>query len=165
MSLYRSLAEFDDTGWRWPHFSPEELNCKCGTYCRGAYFHDPAFLDALELMRLQIGPLQITSAHRCPRHNRAVGGVPNSQHTIAIAADIALAGHGRRDLAYAAMAGGFKGLGYGKTFLHVDLGPRRAWTYPGAYRLWVAALGFDPLSKGPKKSPARRRTPVRDTEI
>lgn len=36
-------------------------------------------------------PIYVNSGYRCPRHNAAVGGVPNSQHMRGEAADIRLA--------------------------------------------------------------------------
>jgi zinc D-Ala-D-Ala carboxypeptidase len=99
-------------------------------------------------MRAIAGPLKINSAHRCRGHNAAVGGARASMHMRAIAADIALEGHDRKGLEAAARRAGFRGLGYGRTFLHVDLGVRRAWTYPGAMPAWVRALGYNPLTGG-----------------
>jgi zinc D-Ala-D-Ala carboxypeptidase len=144
--LHANIAKFNCEEWRWPHFSARELACKCNRHCDGEYFHDPAFLDALEAMRAIVGPLKINSGHRCAGHNRAVGGARSSMHMRAIAADISLAGHSRKDMALAALKAGFRGIGYARTFLHVDLGARRAWTYPGAMPAWVRALGYNPVT-------------------
>ncbi|MEN9856166.1 MAG: hypothetical protein RLZZ157_1292 [Pseudomonadota bacterium] len=144
--LYATTAHIDAKDWHWPHFSPRELACKCKRHCRGEYYHDPKFLDALERLRAEIGPIVINSAHRCKRHNAAVGGVRNSMHTRSIAADISLTGHDRKALAKAAVKAGFRGLGYGRTFLHVDLGPRRSWTYLGALPAWIRAFGYNPIT-------------------
>ena len=98
--FHASWAEVDVAGWRWPHFSPQELACKCGRHCRGEYFHDEDFLDNLEALRAEVmQPLQITSARRCKAHNRAVGGASRSQHLLRIAVDISLVGHIRTVLA------------------------------------------------------------------
>lgn len=145
MALFSSPPPAGQLGWRWPHFTAAELSCPCRTSCQGEYFHDPRFLDALESMRQEFGPVTIRSGHRCRAHNRAVGGVANSYHTKAIAADLAVTSKTRARLLQAAVNAGFTGLGYGRSFLHVDLGPPRAWTYPGALSLWVKALGFDPM--------------------
>ena len=125
-------------GWRWPHFRPEELACKCRARgCRGEYWHDPAFLDALEALRTKVRrPLRINSGHRCGVRNILVRGAPKSRHRR-IAADIALRGLDRHALLKAAQACGFTGIGRGRTFLHLD---RRiipaSWTYPGAEASW-----------------------------
>ncbi|MEM7662039.1 MAG: D-Ala-D-Ala carboxypeptidase family metallohydrolase [Pseudomonadota bacterium] len=124
--------------WRWPHFSVQELGCRCGgRFCGGAYWHDEAFLDALEIMRTDVGaPLVITSGHRCPQWNAAVGGAPRSRHKT-IAVDIRLAGHNRHELKAAAEHAAFSGFGLARTFLHLD---RRAlpaiWFYKGSEALW-----------------------------
>lgn len=145
MALVRKVSTFDSSDWRWPHFSAVELSCKCHKHCAGEYYHDPAFLDALEALRAIVGPLKINSARRCIGHNRAVGGARSSMHTRTLAVDISLVGHDRKEVAVAARKVGFRGIGYGRTFLHVDLGPRRAWTYPGAMPLWVKAFGYNPV--------------------
>lgn len=145
-TLYASHEACPEAGWRWPHFSARELSCRCARHCKGEYFHDPVFLDALERLRDLAGsPLRINSARRCRGHNRAVGGASRSMHTRAIAADIALAGHNRASLARAAVRAGFTGIGFGRTFLHVDTGTPRRWTYAGALSLWIDAFGFDPV--------------------
>ncbi len=145
MALFSSTPPAAQLGWRWPHFTAAELACSCRKHCQGEYFHDPRFLDALEAMRRDVGPLTIRSGHRCLAHNKAVGGVANSYHTKSIAADIAVTANTRGRILRAAVNAGFTGLGYGRDFLHVDLGPARAWTYPGALGLWIRALGFDPM--------------------
>lgn len=144
--LHLNVAKLDVTGWRWPHFSARELSCDCKRHCHGEYYHDPAFLDALEAMRAIVGPLKINSARRCNGHNKAVGGARGSMHIRTLAADIAIGSHDRKALALAAKKAGFRGIGYGRTFLHVDLGMRRAWTYPGAMPAWVKAFGYNPVT-------------------
>ena len=156
MALFSTTPRPEDIDWRWPHFSPHELACKCGVNCRGAYFHDPLFLDGLEAIRAQIGPLRVNSGHRCRRHNKAVGGTPRSYHTRFIAADLAIPPKARARLAHAAVEAGFTGLGFGRNFLHVDRGPSRAWTYPGALGLWIRALGFDPIREPIKRIPPKK---------
>lgn len=125
--------------WRWSHFRVRELSCRCGgRFCSGQYWHEAAFLDALEDMRARAGrPLVLTSGHRCAGWNAAVGGAPLSRHKQ-IAADIQIAGHSRKALLDAAIGAGFTGLGLGRSFLHVDRRTRPArWYYPGSERLWI----------------------------
>lgn len=144
--LFASWREAQRTlAWRWPHFSPRELACKCGVHCQGEYVHDEDFLDGLERLRDVAGPLRISSGRRCALHNAAVGGAPLSQHKLAIAGDIALAGHDPIALARLAVAAGFTGLGFGRSFLHVDRRAKRAgFHYPGAKAAWIQRFGFDP---------------------
>lgn len=45
--------------------------------------------ELLDPLRERYGkPIYVNSGYRCPKHNREVGGVPNSQHTCGEAADI-----------------------------------------------------------------------------
>lgn len=148
--FHASWADVDPAGWRWPHFTPKELACKCGgRFCRGEYFHDEEFLDGLEATRALVGPLRLTSARRCERHNAKVGGASRSQHKLRIAADIDLDGHNPVALARAALKAGFTGIGFGNGFLHVDQRDGRvAWNYSAnAVAFWKRAFGFDPVAK------------------
>ncbi len=125
-------------GWRWPHFRPEELACKCRSRgCRGEYWHDPAFLDALEALRTRADkPLRINSGHRCGVRNLLVRGAARSRHRR-IAVDISLLRQDRHALLAAAIDCGFTGIGRGRTFLHLDRRPIAAtWTYTGAEESW-----------------------------
>lgn len=148
--LHPSWAEVNEASWRWPHFSPRELSCKCGgRHCRGEYFHNPDFLDALEKLRACVGrPMVITSGRRCEGHNRAVGGARRSQHMLAIAVDVSLMGHDPVGLARFAVAAGFRGIGFGRSFLHLDW--RETFTpfhYPDAEGHWRRLCGFDPVAR------------------
>ncbi len=130
---------------RWPNISPKELACKGS----GEFYFDPRFNDALQAMRNELGPIQINSAHRSAAHNRAVGGVSNSQH-LKIAADIGFGNYTRAQLLRAALLAGFRGLGLGARFLHVDLRPNPVmWIYQqrggSTLREWAKELGFDPI--------------------
>jgi|688.fasta_scaffold118228_3 zinc D-Ala-D-Ala carboxypeptidase len=137
-----------DAAWksRWPNISPKELACK-GT---GEFYFDPRFNDALQAFRNYLGkPITITSGHRSVKHNRAVGGVSNSQH-LKIAADIGIGSFSRADLLRAAVLSGFRGLGLGGSFLHIDQRPNPVmWIYQqrggSTLREWANELGFDPI--------------------
>lgn len=136
--------------WSWPHFTPRELACKCPVrgwgYCAGEYFHDYRFLNALEALRLRVGhPLPISSARRCPQYNAMVGGAPLSQHKLALAVDIPVAGERAKRLVKEAAFVGFRGIGFGVGFVHLDMRPRRrAFHYPGGRKAWTGLFGFDP---------------------
>lgn len=123
-TLFKRVADVPAADWCWPHFTPRELACRCRKHCRSEYYHDPGFLDALEALRMRLGrPLVISSGRRCAIHNAEVGGAPLSQHRVAVAVDIVLAGwgdHARRALLHEAIALGFTGIGFGTTFLHLD---------------------------------------------
>lgn len=136
--LIDCVSDFDAAGWRWPHFTPRELACRCGgRFCAGEYWHAPVFLDALEALRAEAGrPLVINSGHRCQVWNSYVGGVRFSFHR-SIAVDISLAGHDRHALLAAAERQGFTGHGLAKSFLHLDRRVKAArWFYPGSEPSW-----------------------------
>ncbi len=80
-------------------------------------------------------PLKINSGFRTGRHNRKVGGVANSAHTKGMAADIAVTDDTmRRRVVQEAKKAGFKRIGLGRTFVHLDSDPDKrqyvAWGYP-----------------------------------
>ena len=81
------------------YFRKEEFLCRCGK-CEM-----PAEVEAnivalvenvLDPAREKFGkPIIVNSGYRCPKHNTAVGGVANSQHTRGEAADITSADNER----------------------------------------------------------------------
>lgn len=73
------------------HFTEKELRCKhCGQLPPSVRENLVALVDhVLDPLRDQYGkPIYVTSGFRCPAHNAAVGGVPNSQHMKGEACDI-----------------------------------------------------------------------------
>lgn len=136
--LFSSYTEIDMGAWRWPHFSPRELACRCGgRFCAREYWHDAAFMDALEVLRASVGQaLIVTSGHRCTGWNRLIGGAARSQHLM-IAVDIALIGHDRFAVLSAAEAAGFTGIGLAGSFIHLDRRDGVArWYYKRSKSLW-----------------------------
>lgn len=119
------------------HWSMGELACKCG--CKG-HLEPKAFanltrlaVNLLEPLRVLWGrALTVTCGFRCPAHNKAVGGVPGSEHTVGIAADPS-EDNGLTDdeqiklaaLASQLPATGAIGLYPGKGIIHVDIRPRK----------------------------------------
>jgi uncharacterized protein YcbK (DUF882 family) len=118
------------------HFTNEELKCRGTNCCGGVNDCQQSLVDALEALRSIVGvPIAVDDAYRCPIHNAAVGGVPNSQHELGIAADIKIQIPGITPsqayhfaLQVPAFANG--GIGVGETYLHVDCRAGKArWTY------------------------------------
>lgn len=80
-------------------------------------------------------PVHITSGYRTRAHNRAVGGVPNSQHCLGKAADITVAANSPRQVWEAIESGRVPGIdpdligmGLYETFVHIDCrGFRARW--------------------------------------
>lgn len=71
------------------HFDKSEFACHHCGHCTKI---NPRLLELLEQLRADIGnvPIHINSGYRCPTHNANVGGVPNSQHVLGTAADLAV---------------------------------------------------------------------------
>lgn len=121
MSITSSLAP-----WRWPHFTPDELRCKCGC---GRCDMAPAFLDRLEALRTAFGrPLTISSGYRCAAHNSnplvsKTGAA--GPHTTGRAVDILIGRAAAFDLVLRHLAPlGFTGVGVKQNgdvrYVHVD---------------------------------------------
>lgn len=110
-----------------PHFSKQELAC----HCCGRLKVDPRLIEALEALRQLAGvPIVVHAGYRCPAHNRQVGGVPNSEHTRGLAADIHIPDLGLQqmyELASEVSQFAQGGIGaYDSNFLHVDVRDHRA---------------------------------------
>jgi uncharacterized protein YcbK (DUF882 family) len=128
------------------HFSRNELQCRC---C-GRLQIDSRLLDGLEKLRAQAGtPVVIHAGYRCPEHNAAVGGVPHSEHTLGLAADIALPGLSLQrmyELALEVPQFAHGGIGvYDGGFLHVDVREQRArWARVSGQYVGMGALVREP---------------------
>ncbi len=113
------------------YFSKKELDCEC---C-GEVGMDQGTVNLLDALRQEFGgPLSLTSAYRCAKHNAAEGGAPASQHITGRAADIAwgnMSGEDKQKLLEIAVRK-FRGIGLHPMFLHVDsrLGPEVVFFYP-----------------------------------
>lgn len=113
------------------YFSLNEFKCPC---C-GQVIIKRELLNLLDEARDIAGiPFKINSGYRCEKHNKEVGGKPNSSHLQGYAADIAAETSRQRFLIVGALlqAGAVR-LGVGKNFIHVDTDPtkpkRVIWLY------------------------------------
>jgi uncharacterized protein YcbK (DUF882 family) len=119
------------------HFTVAEFACPCPD-CSINYVDD-ALVNKLELIRVALGPLRITSGYRCPSHNKSVGGVPDSAHQAGMAADVQPIPLNIDDLdkLFEKCTELFDNIGDGRRlhFVHVDVrapkpnGVKRTWTY------------------------------------
>ena len=80
------------------YYEMKEFACKCcGQLKPSAEQNLQALVDhVLDPARERLGmPITVNSGYRCPAHNKAVGGVKNSQHLKGEAADITCADNKR----------------------------------------------------------------------
>ena len=102
----------------WCNFTPDEFRCSC---CNRLEISSD-IIDLLQTARNELGPLQITSAYRCPSHNSSVSSTgENGPHTTGMAVDIHVSNSQHRKQLIDYFATKVTGLGVAKTFLHIDL--------------------------------------------
>lgn len=129
------------------NFPDTELKCHCG--CNVNHCNQK-LVDALEELRLMVGPVTVTSGYRCGPHNAKVGGEPNSQHRIGTAADVKVSGMSPAEVYQAARKiPAFRGFGVASTFVHLDVRESPAkWCYgaDGKQCPWDAKLDGEVLA-------------------
>lgn len=106
------------------YFKPSEFACKCGKKtCKGLVDMPDELVAKLNKARELAGiPFIITSAIRCPEHNKKVGGVEGSSHVLGLAVDVSAPdGNSKWKVVKAAMEAGFTRVGVAKTFIHLDM--------------------------------------------
>ena len=115
-----------------PNFSEQELSCNSGADC--PYPDRLRHLAwTLQTIRDAYGkPIRVNSGYRSPEHNAKIGGVRNSQHVQALAADLTPTTGETKDLdRLIAVVSGLAatgkipngGIGTYKTFVHYDMRP------------------------------------------
>ena len=75
------------------NFKIQEFECRCGCQMPAEVRQNIEALvaEVLDPVRDEYGkPIYVNSGYRCEKHNKAVGGVPRSQHLVGQAADISL---------------------------------------------------------------------------
>jgi len=118
------------------NFSLEEFECKCG--CKMPEFvkkNVAELAENLQVLRDEVGRLDLTNAYRCKAHNADVGGSVNSQHLLGKAGDIKSSYFTPSEIAKTTddmmKNETFKigGIGIYNTFTHVDTrGSRARWS-------------------------------------
>lgn len=118
-----------------PHFTLEEMKCKCGCKSRVNRGNARKVCALAEELRAEIGntPLIVVSAHRCVTHNKRVGGAPKSWHLVSGALDLTSDTVDAHDLCQAAIRLRDRGVPIGgigsySRWVHIDIGSRRDWT-------------------------------------
>lgn len=104
------------------NFTDDEFKCPCcGKLLDSLPFR--AFIAKLQDARNIAGiPFVITSGYRCLKHNKAVGGEPDSSHLVGVAADIRTWTLLERfSIINGLMKAGFTRFGIGQKHVHVDM--------------------------------------------
>lgn len=104
-----------------PSFKAREFMCPC-CYKEGVKDDLVIHLQMAHNLLPKPNVMIITSSYRCPEHNKEVGGKETSSHLEGLAADIKCDNPTYRfNLLTALTRVGFKRIGIGKDFIHVDL--------------------------------------------
>ena len=123
-----------ENDWRWPHFTPDEMRCKCGCgrlpdYSPFTPFAD--FMDWLEGVRVEYGErMTVSSGYRCPESDTSA-----KRHQVG-AADVKVSHEDAHRLADIAFKRGVNGIGFnikgrmGQRFIHLDRVRTGIWSYP-----------------------------------
>lgn len=101
-------------------FREYEFNCKCGKCKEGYMEMSKTFLYMLDRARkISDCPYVINSAMRCKKHNRDIGGKPESEHLSGHAVDISTPNSRTRfRVLYGLIQAGFTRIGIGPDFIH-----------------------------------------------
>lgn len=96
-------------------------------------------------------PITITSAYRCPTHNKDVNGATGSRHTKGEAADIVVSGVAPAEVAKYAESIGIKGIGLYETnkdgyFVHIDTRTSKSFWY-GQAQTYRSTFGGAPKTE------------------
>lgn len=114
----------DKLDWgRWPNFSEAEMACKHTGLC----FMDPEFMDVLQAIRNEFGPMKVSSGYRHFTHPvEARKGHTTGEHTFGRCADIAVQGEEAIKLLKIALKHGITRIGIQQKgsgrFIHLGLG-------------------------------------------
>ena len=107
------------------NFNSLEFDCH-GSGCCSETIINPKLVEYVQQIRDHFGKsITVTSAYRCPTHNKRIGGATGSRHSKGDAADIVVSGVAPREVAKYAESIGIKGIGLYETnadghFTHVD---------------------------------------------
>lgn len=116
------------------HFKPSEFASPDKR--DSGYMMSLDFVRKLDKLRDAVNrPLFITSGYRTPQHNEDIHGEENSAHLTGHAADIqTLTSPERYSLLECALRLGFRRIGIGSNFIHIDDSINHdqdvCWTYP-----------------------------------
>lgn len=135
--------------WRWSTYAKQRMTDGFKYFSYGEFdsadepgsgklYMSKDLIQRLGRIREAVGfPMMVSSGYRSKAHNAKVGGVPNSAHRSGLAVDIrAVTDAQKRAIAKAAIANGITRIGWGRTFIHLDIDGTKpqhvAWGYPGS---------------------------------
>lgn len=116
------------------NFKSTEFDCH-GEGCCSSTLIDDKLVTYLQDIRNHFGkPLTVSSAYRCDKHNKSVGGATGSRHKKGEAADIYINGIEPKEIAKYAESIGILGIGLYETdkdgyFVHVDTRTTKSFWY------------------------------------
>lgn len=120
------------------NFNKSEFDCSCGCEMpKEVLINVQKLANQLQMLRDKVEvSIKINSSYRCPKHNKAIGGVLNSQHILGKAADVVISGFKASktfDLISELIDKGDMlqgGLGSYNTFTHYDIRKTKArWNF------------------------------------
>ena len=120
--IVKVALERDIMDWtKYPNFREAEFQCPC---CKRSPM-DEGFIRKLQNARIVAGiGFTITSGFRCEKHNKEIGGKPDSSHLRGVAADIdCMSSQKRHAILHALQLVGFNRIGIAKNFIHADTDP------------------------------------------
>ena len=116
------------------NFKSTEFDCH-GKGCCSETTIDDKLVEYLQKIRTHFGkPVNVSSAYRCPAHNKNVGGATGSYHAKGKAADIYINGVAPAEIAKYAESIGILGIGLYETatdgyFVHIDTRTSKSFWY------------------------------------
>lgn len=140
------------------NFKVSEFACH-GSGCCSEVLIDSDLVNLVQKIRTHFGKkVTVSSAYRCSKHNRNVGGATGSYHTKGKAADIIVDGVKPAEVAKYAESLGVKGIGLYETakdghFVHVDTRTTKSFWY-GQGQARRTTFGGAPASSS--KEPASK---------
>jgi len=104
---------------KYPNFKKEEFDCRHS----GQNQMKHEFMSVLQAIRLEYGPIKVTSGFRHPTHPIEAKKMRPGEHTFGMCCDIACNnGADRYRLITIALKHGCTRIGIAKTFVHIGLG-------------------------------------------
>jgi uncharacterized protein YcbK (DUF882 family) len=88
----------------------------------------PELVMVVLSLETHLNDLKINSGYRCKKHNAAVGGSPTSSHLTGWAVDLAAPDSRTRfKIIYWLIEDGIGRIGIGRTYIHLDIDPKKPW--------------------------------------